>query len=44
VRRARLHHRSRDAVDCLDYSIVRTTELSPGRVVRQVNVLERDRT
>jgi SnoaL-like domain len=41
VRRARLRHRSRAASDALDYVIVQTTELAGGRVVRQINVLDR---
>ena len=39
VRRARLLHRPAEG-DALAYSIVQTTELAAGRVVRQVNALE----
>ncbi len=39
VRRARLHHSSSAGGGSLDYSIVQTTDLNGGRVVRQVNVL-----
>lgn len=39
VRRACLHHRSSTTGESLDYSIVQTTELKHGRVVRQMNVL-----
>ncbi len=39
VRQARLHHRSIVTGESLDYSIVQTTDLRGGRVVRQVNVL-----
>jgi len=40
VRRARLHHRSSITGEVLDYSIVQTTDLKSGRVVRQVNLLD----
>jgi len=40
VRRASLVHRPGDGGDVLAYSIVQTTELAAGRVVRQVNALE----
>jgi SnoaL-like domain len=43
VRRARLRHRSSASGDALDYVILQTTELEGGRVVRQVNVLDRGR-
>ncbi len=41
VRRARLRHRTSATGSSLDYVIVQTTDLKAGRVVRQVNVLER---
>ena len=41
VRRARLRHRSTTSGDALDYVILQTTELENGRVVRQINVLDR---
>jgi len=40
VRTARLHHRSSATNETLDYTIVQTTELRAGRVVRQINLLE----
>ena len=40
VRRASLVHRPGDGGDVLACSIVQTTELAAGRVVRQVNALE----
>jgi len=39
VRRAHLHHRSSTGGESLDYTVVQTTELKRGRVVRQMNVL-----
>ncbi len=41
VRRARLRHRSDTTGESLDYVVLQTTELEGGRVVRQVNVLDR---
>ncbi|WP_197517716.1 nuclear transport factor 2 family protein [Mycobacterium sp. E796] len=41
VRRARLHHRAHATGASLDYVVVQTTYLKRGRVVRQVNVLEK---
>ncbi|HTY35211.1 nuclear transport factor 2 family protein [Mycobacterium sp.] len=41
VRRARLRHRTKATGASLDYVVVQTTHLRGGRVVRQVNVLER---
>jgi hypothetical protein len=40
VRRACLHHRSSITGEVLDYSILQTTELKSGHVVRQVNLLD----
>ncbi len=40
VRRARLRHRSGATDEQLDYTILQSTELLGGRVVRQVNVLD----
>jgi hypothetical protein len=40
VRRARLRHRSVTLDETLDYTIIQTTVLEHGRVVRQVNVLD----
>jgi hypothetical protein len=40
VRRARLHHRSGTTGETIDYSIVQTTYLAGGHVIRQVNVLD----
>ena len=40
VRRARLRHRSTATGETLSYAIVQTTELSCGRVVRQLNALD----
>ncbi len=43
VRRARLRHRSLATGEALDYVVVQSTELEAGRVIRQVNVLDRAR-
>jgi len=40
VRRARLHHGSSANGESLDYSLIQTTDLKAGRVVRQVNILD----
>jgi len=40
VRRARLVHRSVMIDESLEYTVIQTTNLEGGRVIRQVNVLD----
>jgi hypothetical protein len=40
VRRARLVHRSVMIDESLEYTVIQTTDLEGGRVIRQVNVLD----
>ena len=40
VRRARLRHRSSTTGEVIEYSIVQTTYLESGHVIRQVNLLD----
>jgi hypothetical protein len=42
VRRARMCHRASASGAALEYTIVQSTELRAGRVVRQVNALARE--